>query len=132
MTVANAAIWQAAVGPLYLTVGVTSNAIKPPQDFEEKFFAYSHTQFASYILYYACLYTVKLSFLLFFRGLGRKIKRQRLIWWFALLFMIASYAVSFSLVDFTCLVGPKATALGYSNPPPQPPPQKRSIYSPFS
>ena len=114
MTVANAAIWQAAVGPLYLTVGVTNSQITvPPSEFEENFFVTSHTGFASFILYYTSLYMVKASFLLFFRALGNKIKRQRLIWWAALLFMIASYVISCSLVDFKCFVGPKATALGW-------------------
>ena len=115
MTLANAVIWQVTVGPLYLTIGVVSGQITSPlQDFVPKFFAYSHAQFASYMLYYASLYLTKLSFLLFFRKLGNKVKRQRVIWWSALLFVIASYAVSLSVVDFRCLVGPKATALGWS------------------
>ena len=113
MTLANAALWQRAQGPLYMTVGVTSGQITTlPLDFENKFFVYTHTQFASYILYYASLYTTKLSFLLFFYKLGEKVRRQRIIWWSALVFVIVSYSISFGLVDFNCFVGPKSKALG--------------------
>ena len=115
MTLANAIIWQVNVRPLYLTIGVASGQITSlPPDFLPEFFAYSHAQFSSSILTYASLYLTKFSFLLFFRKLGNKVPRQRVIWWSALVFVIASYAVSFCVVDFRCLVGSKATALGWS------------------
>lgn len=115
MTLANAIIWQVTVEPLYLTVGLVSGQItSPPQDFISKSFTYLHAQFSSYVLYYTSLYLTKFSFLLFFRKLGNKVKRQRVIWWSALLFVIASYAVSFGISDFSCLVGSKAAALSWS------------------
>ena len=114
MTVANAAIWQAAIEPLYLTVAITSGqvAMPPPDYVTTTFFVYTHSQFATIVLYYTSLYTIKLSFLFFFRILGDKVRRQQIIWWSALAFVVAAYLITFSLLDFKCLVGPKSKAIG--------------------
>ena len=117
MTLANAVVWQMNTGPLYLTIAVNSGEIITlPLDFDEKSFAYLHAQLTSYVLYYTSLYITKLSFLLFFRRLGERVRRQRVIWWSTLFFVIASYAVSFSILDFRCLAGSDAEALGDSGP----------------
>ena len=114
MTVANAAIWQGAIEPLYLTVGITSGQVAtPPSDYATTtFFVYTHSQFATIVLYSTSLYTTKLSFLFFFRILGDKIRRQQIIWWSALAFVVAAYLITLGLLDFRCLVGPKHKAIG--------------------
>lgn len=67
---------------------------------------YAHALNANLGTYYCTwtsLYIIKLSFMVFFRGLGNNLRAQKILWWSVLGFIIVSYAVSVGMFDYNCL-----------------------------
>ena len=118
LTLANASLWQATSHQVYLSIAISSGQIPlPPLDVFPQIYTYLHSQIASLYLYTTSLWLVKASFLWFFRGLGRKIKRQRMIWWSGAVFTAAAFCVSVGMFDFGCLAGPSTpSTLGMLQP----------------
>ena len=116
MTLANASLWQATSQQLYLSIAVSSGQIPlPPPDFLSQIYTFLHGELASLFLYIASLWLVKFSFLWFFRGLGKKIRRQRMLWWCVSAFTGASLCVCLGMFDYRCLAGPNTgSTLGMS------------------
>lgn len=71
-----------------------------------------HGNLASYICSWSCLWSVKLSFVVFFHGLGRQIKAQQILWWSVLRFIVATYLVCISILDYGCLTSRGLDILG--------------------
>ena len=106
MTFADVLIWQKLQKQLYLSISFSlDHTSLPLADILKKVEMCLHGLFSNNILFYSSVWSIKLSFLLFFRTLGSKIRRQRLIWWSVLAFTIASYGVCIVLLDFRCMVG---------------------------
>ncbi|MCJ1431731.1 hypothetical protein MMC27_001086 [Xylographa pallens] len=104
MSLANASIWQAARKQLYLGVAVSSGqSVALPTDFFSEMQTFLRSLLGAYLIQFSTLWSVKLSFLFFFRGLGRNVKRQRIIWWIAIAFDLASFAVCIGTLDYLCL-----------------------------
>lgn len=96
--------WQLSADHLYAMLLVTSGLLwPPPADFIQRTDKYLVGQLISLISFYTCLYSVKLSFLLFFRRLGRNVDRQRYIWWPVTEFSLATYFVSIGDIQYKCL-----------------------------
>jgi len=53
-------------------------------------------------LYYSSLWAVKISFLLFFKRLGRDVRGQKIWWWIVLVITIGCWAVSVGDIPFPC------------------------------
>ena len=106
MLLANAIIWQHFKTELYFVSDVQRGRKSPPPDFLRKIDEWRHGQLAAIFLLTTSLWCVKLSFLVFFRGLGRNVQRQRIIWWFVLAFVIASYFAVLLTTNWRCLVLP--------------------------
>ena len=113
MTLANASIWQAIWDALCLSIALISGKLRVlPPDVLPESHKFLRSLYAAYLISYSSLWSVKLSFLFFFRGLGHRIKRQRIIWWAVLAFVLASYAVCIGTLDYRCLLGPVINAFG--------------------
>ncbi|KAI0381478.1 hypothetical protein F5Y04DRAFT_281008 [Hypomontagnella monticulosa] len=54
-------------------------------------------------LMWSCLWSIKLSFMAFFHGLGSRIKSQRILWWSILVFVVISYVICISVLDYQCI-----------------------------
>lgn len=107
MTLANALVWQKTANELYSVIAVESGQISmPPPEYLSCFYIELHSLFASFVLYYTALWSVKLSFLLFFRNLVNSIRRQMILWYCVLAFTIASYVSCLCMMDFRCMVEP--------------------------
>ena len=106
MTFANVLIWQKLQKQLYLSISFsTGHTNSPPADVFKEIEMFLHGILSSHMLFNSSLWSIKLSFLLFFKTLGNKIRRQRLIWWSVLAFTVVSYGPCIGLIDFKCLVG---------------------------
>jgi hypothetical protein len=62
-----------------------------------------HAILASFFCTWTSVWLVKLAFMVFFHGLGRQIRFQRILWWSVLVFLGASYMITISLMDYRCL-----------------------------
>ncbi|CAD6588374.1 MAG: hypothetical protein ASARMPRED_003539 [Alectoria sarmentosa] len=81
MNLANTIVWQKTAKKLYSVIAVESGQIfMPPPEYSSYLYIELQSLFASELLYYTALWSVKLSFLLFFRNLGNNIRRQMLLW----------------------------------------------------
>ena len=107
MNLVNAAVWQKNAKSLYLVIAVESGQIPRPMP-EHFSYVYTvlHSFFASYLLFYTALWSIKLSFLFFFRNLGNGIRRQRIFWYWVLAYTIASYITCLCMIDYKCLLEP--------------------------
>lgn len=72
------------------------------ENYSRKITLLLRTQILSYMFTWTCLWTVKLSFLAFFRGLGQQLRFQRILWWGILALTLASYAVCVGLLNYKC------------------------------
>ena len=116
MTLANAVVWQKTANELYSVIAVESGQISmPPPEYLSYVYIQLHSLFASFVLYYTALWSVKLSFLLFFRTLSNSIRRQMILWYWVLAFTIASYVSCLCMMDFRCLVEPRGLSNLFSS-----------------
>ncbi|GLA74922.1 hypothetical protein AtubIFM55763_006174 [Aspergillus tubingensis] len=65
---------------------------------------YLRGQLAGYLLSYTSLWSVKLSFIFFFRHLGNRFRAQRILWWVVLAFVIACYGGTLGVLDYAFIV----------------------------
>ena len=117
--VANTVIWQVEIRELYLSIAVASGQIPLtalPNGFLKQTEKFLHLTFASYFCYHTSLWSVKVSFLLFFRKLGNHIRSQRIVWWCVTAFTIASYCVCLGLDSTKCLLSSSESELGKTGP----------------
>jgi len=54
--------------------------------------------------------------MVFFNGLGRNLRAQRVLWWSVLGFIIVSYIVSVAMFDYSCMTADWAHILGTCGP----------------
>lgn len=117
MLLANAIIWQRAKTGLYLLLNVQSGRVPPPANFNEEVGEYLHLSLVVLILFYSSLWCIKLSFLVFFKRLGRNVRRQKTIWWSVLAVVVASYFSVIGTVQYHCLIPSFEEILRRYSPP---------------
>ena len=109
MNLAYAVIWQKNADKLYTVIAVESGQISMPRP---QFVSYLEnelrSQFASHLLWLTALWSIKLSFLLFFRKLGNHIRRQMILWYCVLGYTAATYFTCLGMADYRCVEGEKS------------------------
>lgn len=105
LTLASAIIWQAFMAhDMYEVMNVSAGLELPGPKFLADGRRYSQASLAILILFYSTLWSIKLSFLIFFRRLGKNVRRQKLLWWPVMGFTLASYVVAVAIIQYPCLV----------------------------
>lgn len=89
---------------MYELMNVSAGLELPGPSFFADGERYSRASLAILILFYSTLWSIKLSFLIFFKRLGKNVLRQKLIWWPVFGFTVASYVVAIGVLQFRCLV----------------------------
>lgn len=64
-------------GPMHLIAAIGRGELMPLSDLTEQLKFYPHGQVVFYWLYFTGLWAIKLSFLLFFRGLGNSVRARK-------------------------------------------------------
>ena len=117
MTLANAIVWQVTSKELYDIIAVdTGQRLMPKPEYNSRVYIMHHSLVATYFLYYTALWSIKLSFLLFFRNLSKTTRRQILLWYFVCALTIASYIICLCMINYKCLVEPHKTGKVASRP----------------
>ncbi|KAI0452782.1 hypothetical protein F5B21DRAFT_526627 [Xylaria acuta] len=98
----SAILWTILSDDLYLTLDSVKN-LSDIGTFLDRSGVSLHADLANYVIVWTGLWCVKLSFMAFFRGLGRHIKAQRYLWTGVLIFVLASYFVCIGVLDYRCL-----------------------------
>lgn len=109
MLLATAITWQCISQAMYRLLSIASGEtlIIPPTFMADGKTA-SRGQLAIIFLFMSGLWSVKFSFLLFFRRLGDKVSGQKVHWWSVFSFTLATYFVGIGTIQYDCLTPPFA------------------------
>lgn len=107
LLLATAIIWQCVSNDLYQMLAVNSGHLSPPPaTFNTDSERYLKSSLPIIIFFYTGLWSVKLSFLLFFRRLGNKVRGQKLHWWIVTGFTLVTWCTCIGTIQYDCLVLP--------------------------
>ena len=98
MFLANVILLQIMLPTLYLIYDL-------PEDFPAKLDFFLHAYMAASFAFWCSLWSIKASFLVFFRKLGHKVARQNILWWSALSITVIGFVVNFAIWYYKCSVG---------------------------
>jgi hypothetical protein len=113
LSIANAAIWTAISDDLYFNLALANGLlVEIPPNFLERITHLIRGNLAAYLLAYSGLWGVKISFIVFFRKFGEKLRAQRIAWYVVLGFCLASFAVCIGTVDYRCLTSSGMKIIG--------------------
>ncbi|OTB08910.1 hypothetical protein M426DRAFT_18309 [Hypoxylon sp. CI-4A] len=89
---------------MYVFMHVNSGQLwPPPADMVKKTEQYYKGQLILLMFFYTSLWSVKLSFLFFFKRLGQNVDKQKYLWWPIFAFTAASYFVCVGDIEYKCL-----------------------------
>lgn len=104
LLLANTIIWQTGKHALYENIAVSSGHLFPrPVNFEHNSEQYLRKSVAVIIFFYTSLWSIKLSFLIFFKKLGHKVNYQDVVWWSVLAITACSYFACIGNINYKCL-----------------------------
>jgi len=103
-------------GPMHLVAAIGRGELMAPPDLTQQLKFYPHGQVVFYWLYFTGLWAIKLSFMVFFRRLGSRVRGQKAVWWTVLALTIASFLTVVAVIDYKCLLGSTDIQLG-KHPP---------------
>lgn len=99
-------IWQTVMAhDMYETVSVFAGLQPSGPNFLAQAHRYAKFSLASLLLFYSTLWAIKFSFLIFFRRLGKHVRRQEFLWWPIFGFTVASYLIILGVTPYRCLGG---------------------------
>ena len=106
MILASSIIWQTQKDALYAQYELASGKATLTPQLVSQNQTLLRTQLSIIMMFYCSLWSVKLSFLLFFRRLqqGQNVKGQRIWWWCVMGFTIATWASCIGDIQYQCLV----------------------------
>lgn len=104
MLLATAILWQCVSKYMYQALYIASGeSLVIPPTFIADSQTYLRAMLALIFFFTTGLWSVKISFLLFFRRLGENVSGQEVHWWTAFAFTVATYFVSIGTIQFHCL-----------------------------
>ena len=105
LLLSNTIIWQLFKEDLYLNLAVDAGQVyPPPADFPGRTKRYLRATVAIVTFFYTGLWAIKLSFLVFFKKLGKNVRNQTIIWWSVMAVTCASYFACLGTIDYNCIV----------------------------
>ncbi|KAL9006365.1 MAG: hypothetical protein Q9188_000901 [Gyalolechia gomerana] len=106
LALATAILWQLFAKDMFAVMAVTSGQSVPKHSFLSLGEAFKTIPMVILIFFYSTLWTIKLSFLLFFKRLTKDVRRQQLLWWPITVFTIATYFVCIGTIPYRCFTMP--------------------------
>ncbi|KAK9773003.1 hypothetical protein SCAR479_10333 [Seiridium cardinale] len=106
LSLVTAATWQWAARDMYYIMNVQAGlANYDPSIYMTSLRNWLNASLIAELFFYTALFSIKLSFLFFFRRLSNGISHFRYIWWPVLIVTVGSYLGAIGNVDYKCLVG---------------------------
>lgn len=117
MLFGSATFWQVETPLLYELYGVESGQRPFTPGFFNRITGFTRTLVPFQILFVSCLWTIKISLLLFFRRLGSTVRGHRAWWWFVLVVNILAWCGTIGGIYYKCALGPTGFVLCEPMPP---------------
>lgn len=89
---------------MYYIMAVSAGLELPGEGFAPLAESYFKSTVAVIVLFYSSLWSIKISFLLFFRRLGKNVRGQKVVWWPVFGFTLATYFACIGTIQYPCLV----------------------------
>ncbi|KAL8956364.1 MAG: hypothetical protein Q9193_006107 [Seirophora villosa] len=89
---------------MYYIMRVTAGVALPDENTVNVLQGYFKFMLAVIILFYSALWSIKVSFLLLFRRLGKNVQGQKRIWWPVFSITLATYFACIGTIQYACLV----------------------------
>ena len=105
MLLAYAIIWQLEAPTLYLQYAVQSGIAPFTSGFINRDAQLLRFIVPFTILFYSCLWAVKISLLLFFRRLGSNVNGQRIWWWSIFVVTVLAWVACIGDLNWRCSLG---------------------------
>ena len=109
-----AVLWSIEKGALHLQYDVTNGVVALTPDVSKKLRDFNWSATALEISFYLCLWSIKLSFMIFVRRLGEKVTGLRLFWWVVTGLVVISFFTCIGVVPYRCLIPPLEVLNGTS------------------
>ncbi|KAI4254446.1 MAG: hypothetical protein LQ352_003091 [Teloschistes flavicans] len=103
-TLTTAIMWQVYARQMYHMIAVSAGLVVPEENFPKMVESYLKSTLAVMVLFYSSLWSIKISFLLFFRRLGTNVRGQKLIWWPVFVITVATYFACIGDIEYKCFV----------------------------
>jgi hypothetical protein len=103
---ATAILWQIVTPDMYELMEVTAAIRIPGPNFIENAERYMKSSLAALFMFYVGLWTVKMSFLVFFYRLGEQVTYYRISWWIVTIFTVAAGFTCIGTIQYNCLSKP--------------------------
>lgn len=100
----SAIIWQTQQTSMYTQFRLSSGNVVPTPEILAAERTFLRTEVATIFMFYTCLWSVKISVLIFFRRLGQKVKGHRVWWWCVLALTVATWATCIGDIQYPCLL----------------------------
>jgi hypothetical protein len=97
-------MWQIYAHNMFYIMAVAAGLELPGEGFVPISDSYSRSMIAFLILFFSALWSIKISFLLFFRRLGQNVRGQKVVWWPVFGFTIATYFACIGTIQYPCFV----------------------------
>ena len=111
----SAVLWQTGIEALYENVAVSTGQLyPPPADFPRRTEQYLRKSVAVIVFFYTGLWSVKLSFLIFFKRLGHNVRHQNTVWWVVLGINVVTYITCLGTIEYRCLASSFSYIFGES------------------
>lgn len=117
MAIATAAIQQPTMRLVYELLRVLNEAREPGPTFRHDATIAARAYGVTYLFYTLGVYSVKLSFLVFFYRLGSRITLYLVLWWGVVLITIGFGAASIGIVNYSCEFEPIDTMMQHCTKP---------------
>ena len=98
--------WQTQLPALYAQYAMAAGTMIPTPDFLEHEQTLLHSEVATVMFAYLSLWTVKFSFLMFFRRLSVGVQGQKAWWWIVFAFTVLTLASAIGCMGWGCTLGP--------------------------
>lgn len=101
LALTSAILWQIFAKYMFQLLAVAYGT-PPGPNFPTDFEHYGKASAAVVIFFYSTLWAIKISFLIFFKRLGKNVRRQKLLWWPIFGFTMATYFASIGIIPYNC------------------------------
>ena len=113
MLLAVVILCQTQAKTLYEQYAIISGRKPSTPDFVDRYTIFVRSILPLSILFYSCLWCIKLSILLFFRRLLAKVRGHHILWWVILAITTLSWVVCIADIQYRCYVSSIESIMAY-------------------
>lgn len=115
LVLATTIMWHYFAGAMFMNNAVARGAERAPDDYVQRSETFLTGSAAIIFFFYSTLWSVKLSFLFFFRRLYVNVSSWMKYWWVIFAIVVATWAVCVGNIEYKCLVSPLSYLVQHCN-----------------